>query len=456
VLGYALAVLPPRPFQTVWLSLVVAAGLWQLIPSGWVGELSRLVTNMIAGYDETSLPEQIGRIGQVMAEIGNAFHVDDEEPSTESQASEIVVDSVCKRCSLYRACWEDNFYRSYRGLVDLMALAEHRRVEADDVTGDLGRRCIRRDELAQATNHARIKVGEQEGYRQRVRESRALAEVQLKGVAEIMEAMAEDWQGAPYYYRRAKVALDYHVGIAKRPRSGGLISGDTELVRELANNRVLLGLSDGMGVGARAAWESGTAMALISRLLEAGFSPKLAVHTVNTTLLLRSPDDRFATLDLLLIDRRSQTGELIKVAASPSFLRRRGQIEVIRSQSLPIGILDQVAVEPMYHDLEPEDVIVMVTDGVLEEQGPEGDRNLAEILARLPIADVQWMAETILSYMLDQEGDGRDDAAVMVVKVMGHRAIREISETIGQLTIGEWTRVTPPRGTRAAAPTPFG
>lgn len=443
VVGYAVLVLPWVVFHQVGPSLLAAAIVWQMVPPGWVGQLSRLATNLMAGYEETSLPDQMGRVARVMAEMAQAFHVDDAEPSPESQVSEMVVDAVCRRCSLYRTCWEDNFYRSYRGMLDLMALAEHRRVGIEDVAGDLARRCIRREQLAEAVNAAKDKEREHAGYRQRVRESRALAEVQLRGVAEIMSAMALDWHGQPFQYRKARVVLDYRAAVAQRPRAGGSVSGDTALIKDLANFRALVGLSDGMGVGAKAAWESGTAMALIGQLLEAGFSSRLAVHAVNTTLLLRSVEDQFATLDLLVLDRQSGGAEMIKVAATPSFLRRRGQVEIVRGQSPPVGIIDEVGVEPSYHLLEPDDVIVMVTDGVLEEQGPNGDHRLAEILARLPVTDASWLAESILSYMLDSTQEGHDDAAVLVVKLMAHRAVREIRETLGNLTFSEWTRVTP-------------
>jgi len=450
VVGYAILVVPFHAAETMGLSVVVAALLWQGIPPGWVSQLTHLVTNLVAGYDETSLPEQMGRIAQVMSEMANAFHIEDPEESQESEISEMVVETLCRRCSLYRTCWEDNFYRSYRGLLDLMTVAEHRVVDADDVSGDLARRCIRRAELAVETNRAKDKERERAGYRQRVRESRALAEVQLKGVADIVGKMAVDWRGSPFQYRKDRIAFDYGVGLAKRPRAGGTVSGDTALVRELSHHKVLLGLSDGMGVGPRAAWESGTAMALVSQLLLAGFSPKMAVHAVNTTLLLRSAEDQFATLDLLLIDRQNRGAEMIKVAASPSFLRRRGQVEIIRSQSLPVGIVDHIGVDPIFHTLEANDVIVMVTDGVLEETGAHGDQRLVEVLSRLPVTDAQWMAETILSYMLDDARSGRDDCAVMVVKVMAHRPVREVREALGHLTMGEWTRVTPAGGTRSA------
>ena len=454
VVGYALLVMPFHALETTGVSVIVAAILWQGIPPGWIGQLTQLVTNLMAGYDEVSLPDQLERISRVMVEMTNSFHIEDPEETRESEISELVVESLCRRCSLYRTCWEDNFYRSYRGLLDLMTLAEHRIVDADDVSGDLARRCIRRDELAAETNRAKDKERERAGYRQRVKESRALAEVQLKGVADIMADMAEDWRASPFRYRRQQLAIDYRMGLAQRPRAGGVVSGDTALVRDLSPDKVLLGLSDGMGVGPRAAWESGTAMALTSQLLEAGFTPSLAVHAVNTTLLLRSAEDQFATLDLLLMDRQNRGAEMIKVAASPSFLRRRGQVEIIRSQSLPVGILDQVGVEPIYHTLEPEDVIVMVTDGVLEELGPRGEQRLVEILSRLPLTDADWMAETILSYMLDDARSGRDDAAVMVVKVMAHRPVREVREALGHLTIGEWTRVTPPPRARSTPSMP--
>jgi hypothetical protein len=92
----------------------------------------------------------------------------------------------------------------------------------------------------------------------------------------------------------ARRALRYEKAILTAPRPGRETSGDSCLVRELGDGRLLLALSDGMGSGPRAALQSATAVTLLERLLQAAFPPETAVRMVNATLLLRAPDEAFA------------------------------------------------------------------------------------------------------------------------------------------------------------------
>lgn len=443
---YAVLVNLPKELSILWISLGTASLLIQLLPGSMV-DLGRVWAELLVrGDTPDTLPARLNKIAAVMQEMSHAFRIDDEDSSPETNLVEAIVQGVCKKCSLYRACWEDEFYRSYRALLDLTSSSQEELLTLHDLNPELQKRCIRPEAIIQSANIHVNKEKERAHFRMRVKESRALAERQLGGLAELIKDMAHDFDAS---YARDGVkkltpALDYAVGLAKRPRRGGLISGDSDLVRELPKHRVIFGLSDGMGVGPRAAWESGTAMALLEQLLQAGFSQKLAVRAVNTTLLLRSVEDHFATLDLFLMDRMGRGGELIKVAAAPTFFCRQGRVEIIRSHSLPVGILQEVPVDPIYHTLEPGDIVVMVTDGTLEIQDAAAEEKLRRLLEEMPVVAPQVMAETILSYMLGHDQDGRDDAAVMVIQVLAHGQKPKTTEvTEPDPPIVEWQRLTP-------------
>lgn len=446
VLVYAVAVRLPPALTTFWLSLVIGAAIVQVLPDSYIAVSRQWATELITGREADGLPERLMRISSVMGEMARAFRIEEEKPQAETNMVETVVNGVCKKCSLYRSCWEQDFYRSYRGMLDLTAKAETDVVTHQHLAGDLARRCIRPDEIAHAANIAMNKERERATLALRVRESRELAELQLVGLSRLIKDMANDWDDLTKPRKRGRKTppLEYGVGIAKRPRRGGVVSGDSELVRELSNERVVFGLSDGMGVGPRAAWESGTAISLLEQLLLAGFSQGLAVKAVNTTLLLRSVDDHFATLDLALMDRSSRGIELVKVAAAPTFWLRDGHVEIIRAQSLPVGIVNEVTISPVYHTIKPGDVLVLVTDGVLENIPQGAEERLAQFLQECPPCDPKMLAETILSYMLGDEQDGRDDASAMVVEVRANGdPIYLQREDHGEQHIGEWQRLTP-------------
>lgn len=438
---YAIFIQLPHPLEPFWVSVVASAALFQAIPDAFV-DMARQWTAILSGPNSRDmLGERMGRIADVMKEMARAFKVEEEDRASETEFVQSVVDSVCKKCSFYRSCWEDEFYRSYRGLLDLSAKAEDQVVRGDDLSGDLARRCIRPDEVAHATNLAMNRQKERQQFAIRIQESRALAQMQLTGLAQLVQEMAHDVQQdvGPRRRKWRVQVLPYRVGVAKRPRRGGVVSGDSELIAELSATRAVFGISDGMGVGPRAAWESGTAMSLLEQLLRAGFTHRLAVRAVNSTLLLRSSDDHFATLDLCLLDRELHQIEMVKIAASPTFIKRGGSVFVVKSHSLPVGILQDVSVEAVVYPVQEGDVIVMATDGVMDVDQPLGEARMQQFLQKLPWSDAQIMAETILSFMLGEDGDGRDDALVMVV-TLGSPSVS--TGPSAETPVHEWRRVT--------------
>ena len=447
VLLYAVFIQLPQPLEPFWVSIAFAAVLFQAAPDAVVAMAQRWVESLSPPLAGEVLRERMGRIAMVMREMARAFRVEDEPANPDTEAVQAIVQGVCKRCSLYRACWEDESYRSYRGMIELSNRAAETLVDADDLSGDLARRCIRPDEVARAANLAVSRERERASLTLRIQESRALAERQLTGLAGLVSEMANDAVERPARTQkhprggRRPDPLPYRVGVAKRPRRGGVVSGDSELIAELSADRVVFGISDGMGVGPRAAWESGCAMSLMEQLLMAGFSQGLAVRAVNTTLLLRSVEDHFATLDLLLLDREAHSVELVKVAAAPTFVRRRGHVFQFESKSLPVGIVKEISIDPVSAPVEPGDVVVMVTDGVLDNDESGGPERLKQFLLELPVSDPQVMAETILSFMLQGSSDGRDDALVMVILLGSAKSLAK-GDLTADSPVSEWRRVT--------------
>lgn len=444
---YAIVIRIPGHLTQFWLSLAIAASVLQLVPPSLVTVAKAWADAMVSGETKDTMVRRLEQIADVMGEMARAFRMEEEPRHLDPNLVDAVVEPVCKKCSLYRVCWEDDFYRSYRSILDLTAHGEEEILTPDHIPQDLRRRCIKPDAVVHAANVGLNKERDHARMAMRVRESRALAELQLSGVADMIRDMAhEPVIERPRSKRKSgSEVLDYRVGIAKRPRRGGVITGDADLVRDITETEVIFGLSDGMGVGPRAAWESGTAISLLEQLLLAGFSQAMSVRAVNTTLLLRSVDDHFATLDLVLFDRKTRGAELVKVAAAPTFIRRGGRVEVVRAHSLPVGILHEVQIDPVYRTIEPSDVIVLITDGVIDGTPRDGGEDkLREFLTDITLEDPALLAETILSYMLGGSEDGRDDASVMVIQVLapGRRKL-SWDEAREENKTHEWTHISP-------------
>ncbi len=222
-----------------------------------------------------------------------------------------------------------------------------------------------------------------------------------------------------------KVAKRFQVetGVASFAKEGQGVCGDTCTVIPLYKGKIALILSDGMGSGKEAAIESNMAIKFLRRLLSAGFDIDIAVKTVNSMLLLRTPDESFVTLDMAVIDTYSGEAEFLKIGAAPSFIKRVREVMTIKSSSLPIGILQQIEIQPIKEMVVEGDFIIMVSDGIVDVPQSSLDKEnwLANFLRRGVNTKPQALAEQILAQALLMSGNRvHDDMTVMVAKVAGN------------------------------------
>ena len=209
-------------------------------------------------------------------------------------------------------------------------------------------------------------------------------------------------------------------GIVRKPRQENITCGDSYSFTTVKGGKYMLALSDGMGFGARAAEESSAVISLMENFMEAGFDQNITIKTINSILMLRSRDEMFATADLCVIDLVGGQAEFIKIGGVPSFIRRDRQVDIIRQPALPIGILEEVQMENITVPIQDEDMIVMVTDGILDAFATigDGDQTLANYIATQDTTNPQELAESIMQEaLLHFDGEAKDDMTVMTGRV---------------------------------------
>lgn len=149
-------------------------------------------------------------------------------------------------------------------------------------------------------------------------------------------------------------------------KEGNSECGDAHSFLSLPDGTYLLALSDGMGFGKKAKIESTATIELLEDFLQAGFSKDLAINMINSVLFLKSSKDTFATLDMCTIDLYSGFCEFLKIGAVSTFILHKNKVDIVKANSLPVGILNDVEPEIRRKKLSNGDIIVMVTDGVLD------------------------------------------------------------------------------------------
>jgi len=192
------------------------------------------------------------------------------------------------------------------------------------------------------------------------------------------------------------------------------------VVKNLQNGKFLLALSDGMGTGTRAAVQSQAALGLLTQFLEMGYAPEIAVKTVNSAMIMRSQDEEeFATLDLALIDLQDASAQFVKIGAVFSLIKREERVGLVKSGSLPIGILQQMEPDQIFVQLEPGDLVVMFSDGVIHGAGNNPEDWLARVLQNCRTEDPENLAHFILNNARIQAHNRiADDMTVIVFRVV--------------------------------------
>lgn len=203
--------------------------------------------------------------------------------------------------------------------------------------------------------------------------------------------------------------------IAGAPRQGEAVSGDTGNWFRREDGILFLLLCDGMGSGYGAKEESAQAVKLLESFLRAGMDPDQAVETVSSTLALRGDTGASTTIDLLTVDLFTGRCRMLKQGAAPTYIRRGGKIRCAGGTSLPAGLVTGEAARPDSHSLrgEPEDWILLVTDGIL--CGRE-DGWLRELLLGYRGSDPGELAGKVLAAAQDIQ-EGEDDATVIAVRL---------------------------------------
>ncbi|BBB91253.1 MAG TPA: stage II sporulation protein E [Methylomusa anaerophila] len=195
---------------------------------------------------------------------------------------------------------------------------------------------------------------------------------------------------------------------------------------DLGKGKVALILSDGMGSGQEAVGESQATVSFLQKLLTMGFDVDTAVMTVNSLLLLKTPES-YATLDMVIVDTYTGETEFLKIGAPPSFVKRVREVSTIKSSGLPIGIIQHIEITPVKRALSRGDIIVMVSDGIIDaargkenefERENEKESWVANFLRRLATERPQEIANRILHQAEEfSQGTAEDDMAVLVIRI---------------------------------------
>lgn len=210
------------------------------------------------------------------------------------------------------------------------------------------------------------------------------------------------------------------IGIAKAKKEGSIVSGDSYLNTKLEDGKNLIAISDGMGSGPKAKESSNIAIKLLKRLLLSGFDKQTSIELINSSMCLNTKDESYATLDIAIFDLYKGNVEFIKNGACPTYIKNNKNVDIIKTISVPTGILEDIDLDIFDRDLQDGDILVMCSDGIIESNKEFENKELwlKYLLENIETENTQKIADIILQEAIDNSvGKAKDDMTVVAIKI---------------------------------------
>ena len=209
------------------------------------------------------------------------------------------------------------------------------------------------------------------------------------------------------------------VGCAKTTKDGSTVSGDCSLQIKLADGKYLVAIADGMGSGEKARECSKITLRLVKQMLSAGFNGEESVKLINSRMNLAQNKEMYSSLDIAILDLYAGKIELLKNGACNTYVKNKKNIKQIKSENLPVGIVDNIELKSTTLEVNDGDIVVMYSDGIVDSKENVGKEWIEDYLKNISTNNVQKIADLILTEAVDNSfGIAHDDMTVIVTKIV--------------------------------------
>jgi PAS domain S-box-containing protein len=207
---------------------------------------------------------------------------------------------------------------------------------------------------------------------------------------------------------------------------GNEVGGDFYDVFETGDRGWTVVMGDVCGKGPDAAAVTALARYTLRAAAMRERLPSRSLAELNEALLRQRDDRRFCTVASAYIeklDHGARAGISTGGHPLPLLLRADGSVEPVGAPGTLLGIVGDPNLEDRAVTLEPGDVLVFYTDGVIESRtnssGVLDERRLTELVATCAGGSPDAIAAKIEeAAVLSQDGHPRDDIAVLVLRVV--------------------------------------
>ena len=190
-------------------------------------------------------------------------------------------------------------------------------------------------------------------------------------------------------------------------------------------------LGDVSGKGTAAALYGSLAIGTVREIVvDHACEPAGMLALLNQRLVAARLDSRFIAMLFAVYEASTRKLTLANAGGPYPLLVRKGEVQAIRLEGVPLGLIPDTQYDETTIDLEPGDVVLFASDGILESENAAqeefGPERLKEILSAISQWDsAQAITEQILAATDGHSGAGlapHDDRTLVVLRVTNETA----------------------------------
>lgn len=203
------------------------------------------------------------------------------------------------------------------------------------------------------------------------------------------------------------------------------LGGDFYDFLPYGNGRLGLVLGDVSGKGTPAALYGSLAIGVLrEHAVEHPCPPAEMLAMLNRRLYAVRLDARFVAMIFALYNANAHQLTIANAGAPHPLLVRKGKVEELMIEGVPLGLLPETEYDVLTLDLEPGDLVVFASDGIVESENPQHDdfgaERLNSMLANFaPHDSVEDISGAILlaTDAFSGSAPAHDDRTLLVMRV---------------------------------------
>lgn len=212
-------------------------------------------------------------------------------------------------------------------------------------------------------------------------------------------------------------------GVAGKWRAARQVGGDFYDFIALPDARWGIVIADVADKGVPAALFMALSRTLMRAAAFSGRAPGEALARTNELIQADSASDLFVTMIYAIWNPRAGSVVFANAGHNPPLLcRADGEVNVLRSRGIALGVVDRLSPEPVFLELQAGDVLLLYTDGMTDAINASGEEfgmsRLQAALAQSRHLDAEGIADALMQAVDEFIGDEAtfDDQTLVVLK----------------------------------------